>query len=118
MDIHKALLAEKLVYRLSRSAPDAEYRREQVRARPKVLNGAQKLNAVALFLQWIVGRGRALDDDLGRFQLERLLRLRGEHQLAACYERRADVLAGKLIVVCKLLALKDYLQALEAGAVV
>ena len=118
VDVYKAVAAEKFVHCLRRNAADAEGCREQVRARSQVLDSAQELDAVALFLKRIVGGGCALDGDLGRLQLKRLLRVGREHKLALGDERRADVLMRKLVVVIELLALEHDLQALEARAVV
>ena len=73
---------------------------------------------MALFLQRIVRRGRALDRDAVGLELERLLGVRREHELAVHDERRADVLAGDLVVIFELAALEHDLQALEAAAVV
>ena len=87
-------------------------------ARAQVLNRTQELHAVALFLQRIVRRGRALDRDAVGLELERLLGVRREHELAVHDERRADVLAGDLVVIFELAALEHDLQALEAAAVV
>ena len=83
-----------------------------------MLYRAQKFNAVALFLKWVVGGGHALDLDMSRLQLEGLLRVGGEHELAPYDECRADVLVRYLVVIFKLLALENDLKALEAGAVV
>ena len=118
VDIDKATLLEELMHRLCRYAAHSEHCRKQVGAGTQVLNGAQKLHTVALFLQGVVGGGSAFNGDLGGLELKRLLCLGGEDQFALADERCADILTGKLIVVGKLLTLKDYLQALECAAVV
>ena len=106
------------MHRLCRDAADAEGRREEIRARSQVLDRAQKLDAVTLFLKRIVGGGGALHKHLGRLELKRLLCLGREHKLASCDERGADVLMRKLIVVGQLVPLEHDLKALEARAVV
>ena len=83
-----------------------------------MLDGAQELYTVALLLQGIVRRGRALDRDLGRLKLKRLLGLGREHDLADDDERRADVLGGDLLIVGENVRVHDDLQVAEAGAVV
>ena len=118
VDVDEAALLEELVYRRGGDAPDAEDGGEEVRARPEVLYRAQELHAVALLLQRVVGRGRALDLDGVRLELEGLLGLRREHELAADYERRADVLAGDLVVVGEARALEHDLQVAVRRAVV
>ena len=118
MDVDEAALLEELVYRRGGDAPDAEDGVEEVRARAQVLYRAQELYAVALLLKGIVGRGGALDLDGARLELEGLLGLGREHQLAADYERRADVLAGYLVVVRESRALEHDLKVPVRGAVV
>ena len=53
-----------------------------------------------------------------RLELKGLLGLRRQHQLAADNERRADVLAGNLVVVLERRALEHDLQVPVRGAVV
>ena len=118
LDVDKAAVLEERVHRLRGHAADTERRAEEVRARAQVLNRTQELHAVALFLQRIVRCGRALDRDAVGLELERLLGVRREHELAVHDERRADVLAGDLVVIFELAALEHDLQALEAAAVV
>ena len=118
LDVDKTAVLEERVHRLRGHAADAERRAEEVRARAQVLDRAQKLHAVALFLQRIVRCGRALDRHAVGLELERLLGVRCEHELAVHDERRADVLAGDLVVIFELAALEHDLQALEAAAVV
>ena len=78
VDIDKATLLEELMHRLCRYAAHSEHCRKQVGAGTQVLNGAQKLHAVALFLQGVVGGGSAFNGDLGGLELKRLLCLGGE----------------------------------------
>ena len=118
LDVDEAAVLEERVHRLRGHAADAERRAEEVRARTQMLDRAQELHAVALFLQRIVRCGRALDRDAVGLKLERLLCIRREHELAVHDERRADVLAGDLVVIFELAALEHDLQALEAAAVV
>ena len=118
LHIDEAALLEERVHRLRRHAAHAERRAEEVRARTQMLDRAQKFHAVALFLQRIIRRGRALERDAVGLELERLLGVRREHELTVHDERRADVLAGDLVVIVELAALEHDLQALEAAAVV
>ena len=118
LDVDEAAVLEERVHRLRGHAADAERRAEEVRARTQMLDRAQELHAVALFLQRIVRRGHALDRDAVGLELKRLLGIRREHELAVHDERRADVLAGDLVVIFELAALEHDLQALEAAAVV
>jgi len=83
-----------------------------------MLDRTQKLDAVALLLQRIVGRGGALDRDLGGLELEGLLGLGREDERPAHDQRGADVLAGDLVVIIELAPLKHDLQRFEAAAVV
>ena len=118
LDVDKAAVLEERVHRLRGHAADAERRTEEVRARAQVLDRAQELHAVAFFLQRVVRCGRALDRDAVGLELERLLGVRCEHELAVHDERRADVLAGDLVIIFELAALEHDLKALEAAAVV
>ena len=99
-------------------AAHAERRGEQIRARPEMLDRAQILDAVALFLQRVVRRGNALDRDGLRLELERLGSVRREDERALGNERRADVLADDLVVIGYLLTLENDLHSLEGAAVV
>src|SRR5437667_2911639 len=51
MDINEIALLEKLMDRVSQFAARAEDRSEEIRARPQVRNGAQKLQRMPLLLQ-------------------------------------------------------------------
>mgnify|MGYP001646557849 CR=1 FL=1 len=118
VDVGEAAALKELMHREGRGGAHAEGRVEKVRARAEMLDGAQELDAVALLLQGIVRRGRALDRDLGRLELKRLLGLGREHDLADDDERRADVLGGDLLIVGENVRVHDDLQVAEAGAVV
>ena len=111
-------ILEEFVDGVGDEAADAEHGLERVRARTQMRLGAQIFEAVTLFLQRIVRRGHALDRDAVGLELKRLLGVRREHELAVHDERRADVLAGNLVVIFELAALEHDLQALEAAAVV
>ena len=91
---------------------------EQVGAGAQVLDGAQKLHAVALFLQGIVGGGGALYGDGDGLYLQRLLGLGGEDHRAGDDEGGPHVLTGDLLVVVQGVSIHDHLEVLEAGAVV
>ena len=116
--IHEPAALEKLMHRLRRDASHAERRGEEIRAGSEMLYSAQKLHAVALFLQGVIRRGRALDSYFVRLELKQLLCLRREDERAMDDERRADVLPGDLLVIFERAALKHDLKRLEAAAVV
>ena len=64
-----------------------------------MLDGAQKLDAVALLLQGVIRGGRPLDrDDVG-LELKGLLCLGGKNQRAVHDKGGADVLPGDLFVI-------------------
>ena len=118
VDIDKAAALEELVHGVGRRASHTESRREEVRARTKMLDGAQIFDAVALFLQGIVGGGHALDLDLCCLDFERLLGLGRQHDGAAHDERGAHVLRGDLLIIRKRIRIHHDLQIAEARAVV
>ena len=99
VDVHEAALLEKLMHCLRRDAADAESGGEEIGARSEVLDSAQELHAVALLLEGIVRRGRALDGDLIGFQLKGLLCLRGENKRAVDDKGSAYVLLCDLFVI-------------------
>ena len=84
---------------LRRDAADAESGGEEIGARSEVLDSAQELHTVALLLEGIVRRGRALDGDLIGFQLKGLLCLRGENKRAVDDKGSAYVLLCDLFVI-------------------
>ena len=106
------------MHRLGRHAAHPEGCGKQIGTGPQMLDGAEELHAVALFLQGIVGGGSALHGDLPGLQLKGLLGLRGQHQSAPDYKGGAHVLLCYLLVVFQALPLKDHLDGLEAAAVV
>ena len=118
VDVDKAALLEELMNRGGGHASHTENCGEEVSARPEVLYGAQELHAVALLLQRVVGRGYALNLDGVRLELKGLLGLGSEHQLAVDNERRADVLAGYLVVVFEVRAFEHYLKVGVRRAVI
>ena len=73
---------------------------------------------MALLLEGIVRRGRALDGDLIGFQLKGLLCLRGENKRAVDDKGSAYVLLCNLFVIIQGAPLKYDLQRLEAAAVI
>ena len=118
VDIDEAAALEELVHGVGRRASHTESRGEEVRARAQMLNGAQIFDAVALFLQGIVGGGHALDLDLCCLDFERLLGLGRQHDGAAHDERGAHVLRGDLLIIRKRIRIHHDLQIAEARAVV
>ena len=118
LDIDKAAALEELVHGVGRDGADAERRGEEVRPRAQMLDRAQELHAVALFLQGIVGGGLALHLDGDGLDLERLLGLGRQHDGALHDEGGADILRGNLLIILQLVGGHDHLQIPEAGAVV
>ena len=118
VDVDEAAALEELVHGIGRRAANAEGRGEEVRARAQVLDGAQVFDAVALFLQGIVGRRHTLDLDLRCLDLERLLGLGRQHDRAAHDQRGADVLRGDLLIIGKRICVHHDLQIAEARAVI
>ena len=115
--VDEALLLEEAVDGVGRGAAHPECGREGVGAGAQMGHGAQKLNAVALFLQGIVGGAAAEDGDLVGVDLKGLLGLRGQHDAALHFQAGVGAGLGDLGVVFQLVGLKNHLQALEAAAV-
>ena len=118
VDVYEAAALEKFVDGLRRDASYAEGCGEEVSSGAQMLDRAQKLNAVAFFLEGVVGGRRALDGYRIRLQLKGLLCLGSQHKRTIHYQRRTDVLSGYLIVIIKSAPLKHDLQRLEAAAVI
>ena len=118
LGVDKAALLEELVDGVSRHAPHPEGGGEQVGPGPQVLDGAQKLHAVALLLQGVIRGGLALHLDGVGLHLQRLLGVRCQHHGTADDQGRTHVLRGDLLIIIQLLGGHDHLQILEAGAVV
>ena len=102
MHIHESSLLEELVDRVSRQRTHTEHRLECIRPRTQMRDRPQILKAVALLLQRIVRSGRALDLNLIRLDLERLLRLRRCHE-RTCHDDR-----------CAHVQLRDFREVLHA----
>ena len=96
----------------------AEGRGEQVRPGAQVGHRAQELHAVALLLQGILRGGGAFHFNGIGLDLQGLLGLGGQDDLAVDDEGSAHVLLGDLLVVFQGGFLEDDLDALEAAAVV
>ena len=79
---------------------------------------AEELNRVALRLKGVIGGRGSLYCDLGRLKLEGLLCAGGEGKDTRNDKRCTNVLRCDLVVVIYFVSLKDYLNALEVGAVV
>ena len=118
MHVHKSLIVEEFVDGLRRQRTDAEDRAEQVRARAQMRDGAQELDAVLLFLQRIIRRGRADDGHARSLQLEGLLRAGRGHERAFGLDGAADVQPGDFFIVGYVGLFDHDLQGLKAGAVV
>ena len=116
--VHKAALGKEPMDALGRNRTHSKRRAKGIGAGAQVLDGAQKLHAVALFLQGIIGGGGALHGDLLRMDLKGLLGLGGQQQVAGNNKRRADILAGNLIIIGQFIFLKHHLQIAEVAAVV
>ena len=118
VDVDEAPLLEELMNGVGRHAPHPEHGGKQVRPGPQVLDGTQKLHAVALFLQGVVGGGGALHLDGGGLQLQGLLGLRRQDDGAGDDQGGAHVLGGDILIVLQRPGLHDHLEILEAGPVV
>ena len=114
MHIDKPVLLEELVERRRHHGSHAKRRLKGVCARTQVLNRAQVLQRVPLFLQRIVGRARALHHDLICADFKRLRRVRRHDQCAAHGDRAAR---GKPIAQISIVALKDDLNGCKACSV-
>ena len=73
MGVNKAPLLKELMNGERRRAPHPENGVEGVGAGTQMLDGAEIFQRVALLLQRIIGRAGALQDQLGRLHLHRLL---------------------------------------------
>ena len=118
VDIDKAPILEEAVDGVGRHAPYPESCGKQIRPGPQVLDGAQKLDAVPLFLQGVVGGGGPLHLDGGRLHLQGLLGLRGKRHLSLDDEGGAHVLPGDFLVVVQDVGVHDHLEVFKAGTVV
>ena len=118
VDVYEAAALEEFMDGLRRNAPDAEGCGEEVGSGAQMLDRAQELNAVALFLEGVVGGRCALDGYRIRLQLKGLLCFRSQHKRTINYQRRTDILLCDLIVIIERASLKHDLQRLEAAAVI
>ena len=120
VDVHKAALLEELVDGEGGHAANAEDGAEEVGAAAQVLLGAQELAGLALLLHGVVGGGGALHHVGLGLQLKRLRTVGRELEHALEGERRSHGLRDDVVVdgVAEVLAVDDYLQVLEAAAVV
>ena len=117
MHIDKASLLEEPVDRIGAEGSYPEHRLEGIGTLPQVGHGTQILQGMALFLQGIIRRGRALDLHLRCLDLKGLLCLRRRHQLALYDHRRANVQLGNLCEIGHGIVIHD-LKGLEEGSVV
>ncbi|MPM27916.1 hypothetical protein SDC9_74432 [bioreactor metagenome] len=118
MHIDETLALEKLMDGIGRDAPHPEGGGKQIRPGPQVLNRAEELRAMALFLKGIIGGGGPLHLDLRGLQLQRLLGVGSQYHRAGDQQRRAHVLRYDPGVVHQIVRVQNYLQILEVGAVV
>lgn len=80
--VYETLLLKEAVDRVGRNRPHPEHRVKGVCPGTQMRDGAQEFEGMALLLQRIIRRGRALDLDGGGVQLTGLLGLGGEDQTA------------------------------------
>ena len=101
-------------------AAHAEDGAEEVGAAAQVLLGAQELAGLTLLLHGVVGGGGALHHVGLGLQLKRLRTVGRELEHALEGECRAHGLRDDVVIdgVAEVLAVDDYLQVLEAAAVV
>ena len=114
MHIDEAALLEELVDRGGNDGAHAERRLERVRARTQILDRAQILERMALFLERIVGRTGALHHNGFGADLEGLRRVGRQNELALDRDRTAG---GQTIAKISIVALIYNLHRTEAGAV-
>ena len=118
MGVYETLLLKEAVDRVGRNRPYPEHRVKGVCPGTQMGDGAQKFEGMALLLQRIIRRGRALDLDGGGVQLTGLLGLGGEDQFAFHAQGGTDVLVGDLFEIRESVPLGDYLKVALATAVV
>ena len=106
------------MHRLGGHGTHAEDGGKEVGAGSEVLDGAQKLYAVALLLERVIGGGNALNGDFVGLELKGLFGLGGADERAVDDKGGTDVLVGDLVIIFKLAALKNDLQRFKAAAVV
>ena len=116
--IDEPAVLEEAVDGVGRHRTHPEHCGEQIGAGAQVLDGAQILHAVALLLEGIVRRGRALHRDGSSLHFQGLFGLGREHHGAGDDQGGAHVLSGDLFVVVQDAGVHDHLEVLEAGAVV
>ena len=118
VDIDEAPVLEEAVDGVSGHGAHPEGGGEQVGPGPQVLDGAQILHSVALFLKGVVGGGGSLHSDGLGLDLQRLLGLGGQDHGAGDDEGGPHVLAGDVLVVVQHVGVHDDLKIFEAGAVI
>ena len=106
------------MHRIGRHGPHPEGSGKEIRPGPQMLDAAQKLHAVPLFLQGIVRGGLTLHLHGPGLHLQGLLGLRRQHHRAMHHQRRTHILTRDLLVVFQHRGVQHHLQILEAGAVV
>ena len=114
--VNKSSFHEERVNRISDQRAHAVRRRKGVGAGPQMRDRSEVLEAVALLLQRIIGRGSTFQFDLFNLHLEGLLRVRSQHYFTRCNDRSADVHLRDLSEVLQVLTVNQ-LKILEAGAV-
>ncbi len=105
------------MYRLRENAPNAEDCVEGIGAGAEIRLFAEKLQGRRLLLYREVGGRGALHEYGGRQELEGLLRLGGQDELALDADGGAHVLVHYFVKVLEVLLLGYDLQLIEAGAV-
>ena len=118
MGIDKAAAVKKLMDGKRAGGTHPEHRAEGIGAGAQMGNRAQIFHRMALFLERVIRRGRALDLNRLRVQLTGLLGLRRQQKLTGHTKRRADILPAKLIVICELRLFRHNLQIAQTAPVV
>src|SRR5256714_15248405 len=117
MDVNETAVLKKLMDGEGEPAADTEDRAEQIRARPKVRDLAEKLRRVTLLLERIRFVGCADDFDFVRDHFPGLaFSLRG-NQIAADHDRRAGLKPLDLGIIRER-AFRDDLETAQGRAVV
>ena len=99
MHVHKVLILEKLMDRVSDQRAHTEHRAEHIGPRTQIADLPEKFHRVALRLQRIIRCGSALYAHLFRFDLKRLLGVRRQDHFARNGQRGTDIGLRDLFVI-------------------
>ena len=117
MYVDKVMIRKVAVDRLRENAPHAEDRVKGIRAGTEIRLLTEKLQGRRFLLYREIGGRGALDEDGGREELEGLLCLGGQDELALDADGGADVLMHDLVEILEIFLLDDDLELIKAGAI-